>query len=407
MHWNLRKTRLVIPLSILVGVLVMAACGTPEQPTQTFTLEVSVTGAGSGSVTSSPAGIDVASGDPTASATFERGTVVTLTAVADDGSTFTTWTGGGCTTGECVVTMNSNRSVTATFGLTDQPPVTATLTVVTSGTGTGNVTSSPAGIDLDAGNDSVEFDVGETVTLTADADGVFAFGGWSGAGCIGTGTCVFEITGDVTVTADFFDPATETTTATFAIAQGTDDAEEFLSDFGNPFYSEGGTTVASSDLDLTYDAAFDVKVAVGLRYAEVNLPRNAVVTNATITFTRFSGSLNPGSVTLDFVGQASDDAPTFVEGSANFNITNRDTTTAEAAWFWAGPWSETTATSPDLSSIVSEVLQRDGWSSGNALAFVITSADSNATNYRRAISYENDPASAPVLSLTYYVPTAP
>ena len=43
-------------------------------------------------------------------------TPVTLTAVADTGSTFTGWNGAGCNgTGDCLVTMDGDKGVTATF----------------------------------------------------------------------------------------------------------------------------------------------------------------------------------------------------------------------------------------------------------------------------------------------------
>jgi hypothetical protein len=401
-----RPTRRTLTLLIgLAGLLIVAACGEPQQPTPTtYGLEVAVVGTGTGTVTSDVGGISVATGDDASTTTFNAGTTVTLTATAADGSTFTGWEGDCSGTGTCEVTLDANASVTARFGVAT--PGTATLTVATNGDG--NVTSSPAGIDVAAGDTSIEVDVGTTVTLTATPGDGFTFGGWSGGGCSasGTGPCDVEVNANVTVTAFFFDDDTDLVTETFVIAQGSDDAEEFLADFGNEFYDRGGTTLASGDLDLTYDAAFDVKVAVGLRFANVDLPSDAVVTDATITFTRI-GATSPGTVTLDFVGQASDDAPTFVEGSANFNITNRDTTTAEVAWNWVGSWTTATATSPDLSSIVNEVLQRDGWSVGNALAFIITSDDSNELNFRRAVSYETNPATAPVLSITYYVPPAP
>jgi Divergent InlB B-repeat domain len=71
---------------------------------------VSKAGTGSGSVTSSPSGINCGA---TCSASFAAGTMVTLTATAAAGSTFTGWS-GACT-GTCTVTMSADQAVTATF----------------------------------------------------------------------------------------------------------------------------------------------------------------------------------------------------------------------------------------------------------------------------------------------------
>lgn len=73
---------------------------------------------GSGSVNSSPSGINCISGDSNnCSALFETGTDVTLIPLGSN-SSFTGW-GGACTngSGDCLVTMNSSKSVTATFSL--------------------------------------------------------------------------------------------------------------------------------------------------------------------------------------------------------------------------------------------------------------------------------------------------
>jgi hypothetical protein len=87
---------------------------------------LTVTRSGSaGSVTSSPAGIDCGS---TCSHAFAAGTQITLTATGI-GSTFTGWSGGGCSgTGTCVVTLNSDTTVTATFF--SSPPPSHTMCVV-------------------------------------------------------------------------------------------------------------------------------------------------------------------------------------------------------------------------------------------------------------------------------------
>ena len=76
-------------------------------------ISVSKSGAGTGTVTSSPAGINC--GDD-CSEVYTQGTKVTLTAKADVNSTFTGWSGGGCSgTGTCIVIMNADIAVTAAF----------------------------------------------------------------------------------------------------------------------------------------------------------------------------------------------------------------------------------------------------------------------------------------------------
>jgi hypothetical protein len=86
---------------------------------EAFTLTVSKAGTGSGTVTSSPAGINCGA---TCAAPYDVNTSVTLTAAAATGSTFTGWSGSGCSgTGTCVVTMDAAKSVTATFTLSGPP----------------------------------------------------------------------------------------------------------------------------------------------------------------------------------------------------------------------------------------------------------------------------------------------
>jgi phospholipase C len=75
------------------------------------------------------------------------------------------------------------------------------LTVTTSGTGGGNITSSPAGINC--GTSCVaSFSAGAAVTLTAVPASNAAFGGWSG-GCSGTSTCSVTMNAAASVGAAF------------------------------------------------------------------------------------------------------------------------------------------------------------------------------------------------------------
>jgi hypothetical protein len=162
---------------------------------QQYSFTVNRVGAGTGTVTSSPAGIDCGSD---CFDLYEHGTVVTLTATPSANSNFTGWTGGACSgTGTCVVTVTAATTVNATFAIK-----TFALDVTLAGNGGGAVTSSPVGISC--GADCTEtYSFGTIVTLTAASNSNSNFAGWSGAGCSGTGTCVITMNAAAAVTATF------------------------------------------------------------------------------------------------------------------------------------------------------------------------------------------------------------
>src|SRR5579863_2821004 len=138
---------------------------------------------GSGSVSSSPAGI-VCPGT-TCSASFGSGDVVVLSAIPVPGSVFTGWTGPCTSTAvlECSVTMSSAESVTATFS----SPPTVTVSIAANGLGTGTVTSSPAGISC-PGTCTAAFTAGTSLTLTATPAAGSVFKGWMGGFCTASAT---------------------------------------------------------------------------------------------------------------------------------------------------------------------------------------------------------------------------
>jgi hypothetical protein len=159
-----------------------------------FGLSVALTGAGTGTVTSVPAGVSCGAN---CSATYASGVSVVLTATPAAGSAFGGWSGACSGTGTCTLTMDTAKSLTATFNaLTTYP-----LAVSRSGTGTGTVTSSPSGITC--GTDCSENYVGGTVvSLAATPAAGSVMAGWSGA-CAGTGACAVTMNSGMTATAIF------------------------------------------------------------------------------------------------------------------------------------------------------------------------------------------------------------
>ncbi len=165
------------------------------QTTMGSELVVTTSGAGEGTVTSVPAGIDCG---VACVHTFDLGDTVTLTATEHAGSVFAGWSGDCAGTApSCQVVMDGSRAVTALFDT-----ATHSLTVSTEGAGTGTVTSVPPGIDCGADCFGT-FPEGDTVTLTAEADPGVTFAGWSGD-CSGTNpVCVVTMNADRAVTARF------------------------------------------------------------------------------------------------------------------------------------------------------------------------------------------------------------
>jgi len=187
----------------------------------TFTtgmLTVAEAGAGAGRVTSN---VPVSGGQINCSATSTPCTLiymaslpVTLTASAASGSTFSGWSGGGCSgTAPCTLTptLGGNTTVTATFA---QTITSFMLSITPASAGSGTVTSSPSGITCGT-TCSASFSSGARITLTASAASGSTFAGWSGGGCNGILACAVTISANTAVTATFV-PDVTTNIALFA-----------------------------------------------------------------------------------------------------------------------------------------------------------------------------------------------
>ena len=161
---------------------------------QTATLNVTVTGAGSGTVTSSPSGISCPSG---CNASYDTGTEVTLTAAPASGSTFAGWSGDDCggNSQTASVTMDAARGCTAKFNLSQ-----ATLSLTMTGSGSGAVTLVDENdTESCTTNCSKTYDIGTEVTLVPDPSSDSFFIDWGGDCAAGTGR---DLTWEVTMNSN-------------------------------------------------------------------------------------------------------------------------------------------------------------------------------------------------------------
>lgn len=160
-------------------------------------VDVTVDGTGGGSVSADSGAIAACSSSGgTCSDSYEAETTVILTATPALHSAVG-WSGCPLPIGnQCVVTVGSDVSVTATF-----ETITHTLSIGKAGSGSGSVTCK-AGAGS-AGACAPSYDEGTTITLAASAAPGSTFAGWSGGGCTGTSGCTLTLEADTVVTATF------------------------------------------------------------------------------------------------------------------------------------------------------------------------------------------------------------
>jgi len=162
---------------------------------QSHSLTVAKQGSGSGSVSGN--GIDCGQ---TCGIDLPANTAVSLSATADTGSVFDGWSGACTGTNTCNVTMDSAKTVTASFAVA---PKAYRVSVTVSGAG--RVVSKPGGVSCRKGTCSRSFKTGKTVTLTAKPARKHTFKNWSGSVCEGSTSkkCSVPVTQNQSITAVF------------------------------------------------------------------------------------------------------------------------------------------------------------------------------------------------------------
>jgi hypothetical protein len=174
------------------------------------------------------------------------------------------------------------------------------------------------------------------------------------------------------------------TTLEVRVVASSDDAEE------SP---NGSVSIESTDLELVLDRN---NQTVGLRFNEIDIPQGANITTAYIQFQVSQATSDVTSLTIE--GEAADNAASFT--TDNLNVSSRLRTGASMAWLpepWliaavAGPNQK----SPNIASIIQEIIVRPGWARGNSLAIIIS-----GSGKRIAESYDGLPYAAPLLHLEY------
>jgi VCBS repeat-containing protein len=221
-------------------------------------------------------------------------------------------------------------------------------------------------------------------TLTNGADGTFDY--TPGLDFIGPDDFVYEIcdVGGLCAMATVSITVGQLVVADLQIAVGPDDAEETGS---------GNMQLTSGDLDLGSNS-------VGLRFSPVNIEPGAAIQSAYVRFT--ADDTETGSTNLTIRGHDADDAAVFTTTSGD--LTSRPRTTALVSWSpsaWTAGQTGPDQQTPDIASVVQEIVNRPGWLEGNAMLFIFTGPGS-----RTAASFEANVTAAALLHVEF-IPGGP
>ncbi|MEZ4656466.1 MAG: hypothetical protein R2911_02735 [Caldilineaceae bacterium] len=305
------------------------------------------------------------------SVTFSAAGVYVLRLTADDGEF--------AISDDVTITVNSNQEAPIVSAGPDQI-VMLPAAAVLDGTVTDDGLPNPPGVVIASWSQ-------------VSGPGVVAFGDASAqdttATFSATGVYALRLTaddGELTASDDLLVTATVQSVVDVQIATSTDDAEERVS-----------TTKVSTnnpDLELVFDNGNEQ--VVGVRFPGINIPPSATIVSAYIQFTADETDAVATAVTIH--GQAADNAGTFIP--VKLNVSSRPRTSTSVLWT-PPPWNTVGAAgpderTPDLTAIVQEIVNRPGWTSGNALAFIFT-----GSGERTAEAYDVSPAGAARIHIEY------
>jgi len=157
----------------------------------------------------------------------------------------------------------------------------------------------------------------------------------------------------------------------------------------------GSMSLNSGSLQLGDDAG---GIATGIRWSGLAVPAGSTITAAWIEFTSSDSQSGPASLSLQ--AQAADSPPAF--DAASGNISTRTLTTAAVSWSPAAWKAGTVQRTPDLRAVLQEVVNRPGWTSGNAFVIVVA-----GMGRRTAFAVDASPVGSPLIHVDYMAPLGP
>lgn len=180
------------------------------------------------------------------------------------------------------------------------------------------------------------------------------------------------------------------------VKNGLDDMEE---------RADGSLDWDSSDLEITWESPTDTDVKnqlIGIRFTDLAIPKGMTILDAYIQFSvdEPDKSHNPFDVNI----HAEDVADSTAFENVPYTVSSRVKTATSVNWADAPIWTttheaDTAQQTPNLASLVQEIIDKDGWTEGNAISFIFSGAGNRtAESFEGAGSHSDQ---VPTLHVKY------
>jgi len=304
---------------------------------------------------------------------------------------------------------------TGSATINSAPNVTVSVSESSGNTNDDGVVCNGASVTLSGGGaSSYSWDnsITNASAFTASSTTTYTVTGTDGNGCTNTAQQTITVNALPTtpsagsdITADLGDAITMAATSNLSSTSIT--TEKITSTNNDAFqYTTSGTVY----LDDTY---YNLRLGdrgsgygdcwVALRFTSVPVPQGASISSSELNIrSYYSSSYDAltGNLNLKIHAEDTDDAPSL--SSSNSSISNKTRTTAAVDWDITSTWStDTYYPSPDIKSVIQEIVNRAGWSSGNDITIILKDDGTSAGTTRNINEYSWSSTNANKLDISY------
>lgn len=170
------------------------------------------------------------------------------------------------------------------------------------------------------------------------------------------------------------------------VSASADDAEEHQN---STSFNSTGVNVSAATAGTAAN-----RISCGLRFRNVTIPQGTTITRAWLEV----WCVKADDPNCNIVGEAADNA---VDFATTLHVFSRTKTAASVTWNAANVGLGLFVSSPDITTVVQEILNRAGWVSGNAMVIILDGRNTTATSITVDSFDDTTPSQAAKLHITY------